>query len=255
MKGMGRGSAVARWFQGLMDEYYTDDERAAIKAVVVVSAHWEHKANTVGVYRVDGPNSLLFDYSGFPPHTYQLTYPAPGDPALADRILDLLDAHGLAGEAVSDRGLDHGVFVPLKLMLPEAELPVVQVSLLGSLDAEAHLELGEALAPLADEGVLIVGSGFVTHGSSKKAQTEAFEGWLTTTLSDECASADHRKAALIDWESAPFARRAHIREEHLLPVHVVAGAAGYIPAERIQDYVWNMGRSAGSMASYLFRRS
>ncbi len=128
-------------------------------AVVVISGHWEAPAFTVT--RGSQPE-LIYDYYGFPPHTYQLDYPAPGAPALAQRIQTLLDLAALPTAADAKRGFDHGVFIPFKLILPEADLPIVQLSLRDTLDAEQHLRAGRALAALRREGVLLVGSGMAT---------------------------------------------------------------------------------------------
>jgi aromatic ring-opening dioxygenase catalytic subunit (LigB family) len=202
------------------------DERP--RAVLVLSAHWERPVATVNEA---ARYQLLYDYYGFPPHTYTLEYPASGAPEVAARVRELLAGAGVANEGESARGLDHGVFVPLMLVLPEADVPVVQLSLLRSLDAGEHLALGRAIAPLRDEGVLIVGSGmsyhnlrefFVTSPQSEWA-AEAFDDWLTATVE---APAAERDARLAEWEQAPYARAAHPREEHLLPLMVAAGAAG-----------------------------
>jgi aromatic ring-opening dioxygenase catalytic subunit (LigB family) len=204
-------------------------------AVVVISAHWEAPLFAVNAATAPG---LLYDYSGFPAHTYRIAWPVPGSPALAGRIAGLLREHGLEHQRVTGRGLDHGVFVPMKLAFPEADLPVVQVSLRSDLDPAAHLELGRALAPLRDEGVLIVGSGMSFHnmhrfrfgGGPADADSQRFDAWLLDTLTGDPAD---REAALAGWASAPAARAAHPREEHLLPLHVAAGAAAGEPGERL----------------------
>ena len=255
MEGMGKGSDVAEWMKRVIGEEYAPEVRAAIKAVVVVSAHWETREE-IGVYRVDGPNTLLFDYSGFPPHTYKLAYPAPGAPDVADRVGELLEAAGFGVAMESARGLDHGVFVPLILALPDADLPVLQVSIHSSYDPELHLSLGEALHTLTKEGVLVIGSGFATHGVSNAEETDAFVGWLTHTLTSSDLTPEDRRRLLAAWEvEAPFARRAHRREDHLMPVFVAAGAAGFSPARLVQDHVWLLPSNAGSMASYAWTPS
>ncbi len=203
------------------------------RAILVISAHWEAPAFTVNTA---AQPSLLFDYYGFPEHTYRLQYPAPGDPALALRIHQLIAEAGLPVAAIDDRGLDHGVFVPLLLIHPPADIPVVQLSLREGLDPAEHIRLGEALAPLRDDGVLIIGSGMSYHdvralmrgNSARDAQT--FDDWLTRAAT---ADAGTRNAALIDWSRAPAARAAHPREEHLLPLMVVSGAAGEDRGTRI----------------------
>lgn len=197
------------------------------KAVVVISGHWATDRFAVG----SNPQPpLIFDYYGFPPHTYQLTWPAPGDPALAARIQDLLAQAGIATGADPDRGYDHGVFIPLKLVFPDADIPVLPLSLRADLDPAAHLAAGRALAPLRDEGVLIVGSGMSFHnmrgyGDPRYAPvSDAFDGWLTAAVE---ATPDQRNQALTDWEQAPGARHCHPprAEEHLIPLMVAAGAA------------------------------
>jgi len=196
-------------------------------AIVVISGHWEEKNVTVNEARAPG---MLFDYSGFPPHTYQLRYPAPGAPELAAEIRGLLGKAGFATAANDTRGYDHGVFVPFLLMFPEADIPLVQVSLLTSLDPRQHLAIGRALEPLRDKGVLIVGSGMSYHNMyefranshSLDPASKQFDVWLADALVDP----DSRERKLAHWDEAPGARKIHPREEHLLPLMVVAGAAG-----------------------------
>ncbi|MDT0500779.1 class III extradiol ring-cleavage dioxygenase [Halomonas sp. PAR7] len=198
------------------------------RAILMVSAHWQ--APGFCVTAGEQPK-LIFDYYGFPDHTYELTYPAPGDPALAKRIDPLLSQAGLPGQQDTERGFDHGIFVPLKLMFPEADIPVVQLSLRDDLDPAAHLAAGEALASLRDEGVLIVGSSMSFHnmrgfGDARvTAPSEAFDDWLTRAVE---AEPDRRHAALSNWAQAPHAHQCHPAggEEHLLPLMVAAGAAG-----------------------------
>ncbi len=196
------------------------------KALLVVSAHWEEKVPTVIAAQTP---PLLYDYYGFPPETYALTWPAPGSPALAARIQTLLKGAGFPTAEDQKRGFDHGVFIPLKLAYPEAKIPTVQLSLQAGLDPAAHLAIGKALAPLRDEGVLIVGSGMSYHNmrgfNSRQAAADSvrFDAWLNTAAAAAPAARD---AQLTDWASAPAARACHPREEHLLPLMVVAGAAG-----------------------------
>ncbi len=196
------------------------------EAIVAISAH--HEGRVVEI--VDGTTpSMLFDYYGFPDHTYELSYPAPGSSTVAHRIGQLLDAAGITHRYDRDRGFDHGVFVPFLLMYPDADIPVVQVSLRSDLDAGFHLGMGAALAPLRDEGVLIVGSGMSYHNMSAfmrrgvNRDSRVFEGWLGEACAAEPAS---RQELLSRWDRAPAARSAHPREEHLMPLMVVAGAAG-----------------------------
>jgi aromatic ring-opening dioxygenase catalytic subunit (LigB family) len=197
------------------------------KAVLVISAHWETEIPTVHAGR---EHSLLFDYYNFPEHTYRLTYPAKGSPEVAARVQALLGAAGIDSAAETERGLDHGVFIPLMLIYPEADVPVVQLSLQKDLSPERHLEIGRALAPLRDEGVLIVGSGMTYHNLSAFMTDEAavasgaFDGWLTEAVTG--VDAETRAAQLAQWAEAPGARQSHPREEHLIPLMVAAGAAG-----------------------------
>ena len=212
-------------------------------AIVVISAHWE--ADEIGITAAANP-PLLYDYHGFPPETYQYRYPAPGHPALAERMQELLQRADIACRMDSERGLDHGVFVPLLLMYPEADIPCIQVSLSSGLDAEFHIELGRALADLRDDNLLILGSGYSFHNlpalmnkrdNSIDPRNQAFEAWLAQTCSDAELSEAERSARLIDWESAPHARYCHPREEHLLPLHVCFGIGGGPAATLFQDLV------------------
>ena len=198
---------------------------AAPKAILVISAHWEESAFSV----MSSPHpGMLYDYSGFPPDTYKVVYPAPGAPDLALRIQSLLAAAGLPARLDAQRGFDHGTFAPLVVMYPEANVPLLQVSLKTGLDPAVHIALGRALAPLRDEGVLIVGSGLSYHnlrqfGPPGKAASMAFDQWLQDTV--VAASPAEREARLLDWATAPAARLAHPREEHLIPLMVALGAA------------------------------
>jgi len=203
------------------------------KAMLVISGHWEEPAFTAST----APRpELIFDYSGFPEHTYRLTWPAPGDPELAVRAAALLNQAGLPSAMSPTRGFDHGVFVPLKVAFPEARIPVVTLSLAASLDPALHLAAGRALAPLRDEGVLIVGSGMSFHNLRGYLRPEtperarAFDAWLTRAVE---SSAAERDALLTRWRDAPFAAYAHPREEHLIPLMVAAGAGGEAPGTRI----------------------
>ncbi|WGY44894.1 class III extradiol ring-cleavage dioxygenase [Vibrio sp. ABG19] len=198
------------------------------KAILMVSAHWQTAQFSV----TSGTNpELIYDYYGFPAHTYQITYPAPGSPELAEQVVGLLKQAGLSGQQESTRGYDHGMFIPLKLMFPDADIPVVQLSLRNDLNPQAHIELGEALAPLRAQGVLIVGSGMSFHnmrgyGDSRFTEPSVmFDSWLTEAVE---AEPQQRNADLSQWTQAPHAFNCHPQghEEHLLPLMVVAGAAG-----------------------------
>ena len=203
------------------------------KALLVISGHWEEPAFTAGA--APSPE-LIFDYSGFPEHTYQLTWPAPGDPALAARVAGILKKADLPSAINFSRGYDHGVFVPLKVAFPQAETPVVTLSLAASLDPALHLAAGRALAPLRDEGVLIVASGMSFHNlrayfrPETRERARAFDEWLTHAV---LMPAHKRSAQLTAWRDAPYATYAHPREEHLIPLMVAAGAGGDAPGQRI----------------------
>lgn len=201
------------------------------KAILVVSAHWEepHASVTAAVQP-----ELIYDYYGFPPESYQIRYPAPGAPELAARIGELLAAQHIAVHADPSRGFDHGLFVPLKLMYPAADIPCIQLSLLSSFDPAEHIRLGEVLAPLSDEGVLIIGSGLSFHNlraffsaptAQSVADSLAFDGWLRHALTDSELDNGQRAEQLVHWQQAPAARFCHPREEHLLPLHVCFGVA------------------------------
>lgn len=198
------------------------------RAIVMVSAHWLESDVTVTSGAQPG---LIYDYYGFPPHTYELKYPAPGDPALAARIVGLLGQAGIAAREDAQRGFDHGMFIPLLLMFPQAQVPVVQLSLRQSLDPAAHLAIGQALEALRDDDVLIVGSGMSFHnmrgyGDPRFAPvSDVFDGWLSAAVQ---AAPEVRTRQLSTWDQAPGARLCHPprAEEHLLPLMVVAGAGG-----------------------------
>jgi aromatic ring-opening dioxygenase catalytic subunit (LigB family) len=200
--------------------------RETPKALLVVSAHWEAPVPTVTSAAAP---PLLFDYYGFPPHTYQLTWPAPGSPELASRVRGLLSGAGIESSDDGQRGFDHGVFVPLKVAYPEPRIPAVQLSLQAGLDPARHVAIGRALEPLRREGVLIVGSGMSYHNMrgfmapDTRDVSARFDEWLAAAVA---APHEERDAALADWSRAPMARQSHPREEHLLPLMVVAGAAG-----------------------------
>jgi len=206
---------------------------AVPRALLVVSGHWEEPAFTAGAAAAP---ELIFDYSGFPEHTYRLTWPAPGAPQLAARVAGLLGHAGLPSALDPNRGYDHGVFVPLKVAFPEARIPVVTLSLAASLDPALHLTAGRALAPLRDEGVLIVASGMSFHNlrgyfkPETRDRAQAFDGWLTQAVE---SPAPERDALLTGWRKAPFAAYSHPREEHLIPLMVAAGAGGNAPGKRI----------------------
>ncbi len=195
-------------------------------SLLVISAHWEAKVPTV----MTSPRPpMLYDYYGFPPDSYKISWPAPGSPQLASRVRELLGSAGVETAADRDRGFDHGTFVPLGRAFPSADVPAVQLSLKVGLDPAEHLKLGRALAPLRDEGVFIIGSGMSYHNMrgfrSPEAASHAnrFNDWIRAAVQKTRKARD---AELVRWEEAPDARLVHPREEHLLPLIVAAGAAG-----------------------------
>ena len=196
-------------------------------AIVVVTAHWETPGFAVQSGRAPG---LVYDYGGFPPHTYQLTYPAPGAPELAGRVGDLLGHGGVPHRLDDERGWDHGVFIPLKVIYPGADIPIVALSVERSFDPAAHVAAGRALAPLRDEGVLILGSGASTHNLRALGRPDPrfhqWDQWLNDAM---VGTGAQRAERLARWADAPGGRLAHPREEHLAPLFVVAGAAGDDP--------------------------
>lgn len=194
------------------------------KAVLMVTAHWEASAFTLGT----SPNpGMVYDYGGFPPHTYRVVYPAPGTPGLARRVQGLLEDIGIPVALDALRGYDHGTFVPMVVMYPDAKVPVLQMSLRTGLNPVEHIALGRALSPLRDEGVLIVGSGLSYHnlrafGPQATAPSQAFDVWLQSALTK---APTQREALITAWEQAPAARQCHPREEHFVPLMVALGAA------------------------------
>jgi aromatic ring-opening dioxygenase catalytic subunit (LigB family) len=199
--------------------------KGRLKAILMVSAHWEESQPTV--MTAERP-PMLYDYYGFPPEAYTVTWPAHGHPETAARVRVLLEAAGFTTAANPHRGFDHGTFVPLKLTYPEADVPTVQLSLKRGLDPQEHIAIGQALSPLRDEGIFIIGSGMTFHNlraftPQAAPMADAFDRWLRQTVTLE---EKERNEGLIRWAEAPAARIAQPREEHLLPLMVVAGAAG-----------------------------
>ncbi|MGK8198519.1 DODA-type extradiol aromatic ring-opening family dioxygenase [Burkholderia cepacia] len=198
----------------------------APKAVLMVSGHWEEAGFAISSGEHPG---MVYDYYGFPDELYHIAYRAPGSAALAQRVCDLIQSSGIEASLDPFRGFDHGTFSIMKPLYPAEDVPVVQLSLDAGLDPARHLELGRALAPLRDEGVLIIGSGLSFHNlpamrdASGHEPSRQFDAWLQWTLVH--AKSDDRAARLVDWEQAPHARDAHPREDHLLPLMVAVGAA------------------------------
>ncbi|MDK2808386.1 MAG: hypothetical protein PWP24_1121 [Clostridiales bacterium] len=220
------------------------------EAIIVISAHWEE--DVVTVQSGETP-AMYYDYYGFPKETYEVRYLAKGDPSLAKKVSSILAEAGIPNASDSGRGFDHGLFIPLMLMYPEADIPCFQISLLHNLDSAAHLALGKALRPLLQENILLIGSGFSFHNLSSFTMQEeqddkndAFQEWLK----EACASSyseTEREQALLHWNKAPYASYCHPRVEHLLPLHVCAGFANdnaevifddYIAGKRSLAFLW-----------------
>ncbi|MFT8719026.1 DODA-type extradiol aromatic ring-opening family dioxygenase [Acetobacter sp.] len=209
-------------------------------AIIVMSGHWETSVPTVTTAE---NHTLLYDYYGFPKHTYALRYPAQGSRSLAARVRTLLAEAGIQSAEDDRRGLDHGVFIPFLLAFPDADIPIVELSMGKELDAAYELRVGQALEPLRDENVLIVATGMTYHnlnifgkdGGKTDPISKAFDDWLAGAVE---ASPSDRNRALVGWESAPGARICHPREEHLLPLVFAAGAAGQ--DEGVRNYVDTM---------------
>jgi aromatic ring-opening dioxygenase catalytic subunit (LigB family) len=202
------------------------------KAILMVSGHWEGPEFAV---MANAHPPMVYDYYGFPPETYKIVYPAPGAPELAKRTADLIAKAGLPTRLDDKQGFDHGVFAPMRIMFPNANVPTYQVSLKSGYDPAAHWALGRALAPLRDEGVLIVGSGLSYHnlrlfGPAAKAPSAAFDGWLGASLGK---APEARRDALMAWEQAPSARVCHPQEDHLVPLFAAVGAAEGEAATRV----------------------
>ncbi|MBD3652872.1 class III extradiol ring-cleavage dioxygenase [Kangiella sp.] len=218
------------------------------EAIVVFSAHWEE--SEVSIVSSAKP-SLYYDYYGFPEESYHIQYPVAGNPQLASKIQSLLAPKKIACHMEDNRGLDHGVFVPLKIMYPEADIPTIQVSLLNGLDPEEHLKLGRALRSLLSENILIIGSGFSFHnlkaffGASDQQSrllNESFDQWLTETCMSASLHEFERAERLLEWKNAPGAMYCHPREEHLIPLHICYGLAQRAADKRLSFEV--MGKKA-----------
>ncbi len=218
--------------------------------VLVISGHWEEPDFTV---MATPQPQMIYDYSGFPEHTYRVEYNAPGSPATASRVRELLEGAGIAVKTDARRGFDHGTYSPLVVIYPQADVPVLQLSLKAGYDPAQHLAVGRALAPLRDAGVLILGSGLSYHnlrqfGPGAKAASGAFDRWLDQTLVH--SSPVERTAQLQAWQTAPAARQAHPREDHLLPLMVAVGAAEGDRATRV--YHEDDFRGGVAVSSFMF---
>jgi len=212
-------------------------------AIVIVSAHWEESVISV---TTNPEPPLLFDYQGFPAETYEYKYPAPGQPELAKRIHHLLEQADIESRLDYERGFDHGVFIPLMLMYPQADIPCLQISLSSSLDAAFHIRLGRALSDLKRDNLLVLGSGYSFHNMQAfmskhdnriDEKNRAFEDWLSRICSDTSLSEDEREQHLANWQQAPHARYCHPRGEHLLPLQVCYGISGEVARVAFQQQV------------------
>jgi 4,5-DOPA dioxygenase extradiol len=224
------------------------------KAILIATAHFESAAPLLST---DEKPAMIYDFGGFPQPLFEIVYPAPGSPAVAERAAEALHAAGHDAYGVSDRGFDHGTWVPLSLMYPDADIPVVQISVQPELGAAHHMEIGRALAPLRDEGVLVIGSGSLTHNlyelSRSGRQFDApvrdwvveFTDWIAQTL--EAGSAEdiaHYR------QRAPFARENHPTDEHFLPLPFAMGAGGGAKGQRVHaSYEYGL----LAMDAYLFQ--
>lgn len=211
-------------------------------AIVVISAHWEQSIPTL--IASESP-PLIYDYYGFAPEAYEIDYPAPGDPGLAGKLLSIFEKNGIPSQLEKKWGFDHGMYVPLKLMYPDARIPCVQLSMINGLDPLQHINLGRALKEIATEKILVLGSGFSFHNMKTFGQTTVdpknieFDNWLSETMTDPEISPSDREDKLIHWEEAPHARYCHPIEDHLLPLHVCYGITE-TPAKMVfNDYVLN----------------
>lgn len=219
-------------------------------AILLISAHWEEAVATI---TASANPKMIYDYSGFPPETYQLQYPNPGEPELAEKVQQALQQAGIAAKLDHQRGYDHGLYVPLMLMYPEADIPAIQLSLLNNLDPEQHLAIGKALQALDYDNLLVIGSGFSfhnmreffsTHGEDRQMKNYEFENWLYTSLSDKQLPESARRERMVNWAEAPYARYCHPREEHLLPLHICYGLAGRASDEH--EYVTILNKQSSS---------
>jgi 4,5-DOPA dioxygenase extradiol len=270
---LGRQPSIANHIQSVRKLYLPKAHLP--KLIVVISAHWE--ADPVRISSSPNPR-MYFDYQGFPPDSYEYSYPAPGSPVFAQKIQKLLDAAGIPSRLDEKRGFDHGVFIPLMLLYPEANIPVVCVSMHGSLDAKANIELGRALSPLLNDendDVLMLGSGYAFHNlhavfhpsnSTYKASVQ-FDEWLKDALlrvddsnhdnnnnnnnnnnksstKNQAMSSSSYIDNLVEWEKAPGARQCHPRAEHFMPLLVVAGAAFESSSRNVPQLIYDTSSSS-----------
>jgi 4,5-DOPA dioxygenase extradiol len=218
------------------------DRLRKFESIIVISAHWEESVATL--LGAKNP-SMLFDYYGFPYEAYEINYPAPGNPELANRIGKLLDKNNISSRIDVQRGFDHGLFIPLKMMYPQADIPSIQLSLLEGLDPSKHIDLGKSLKELIHENILVIGSGFSFHNMrafswkgtpTPDSANDAFQNWLIEVCTNTMSQSE-REQRLIKWQKAPSARYCHPREEHLLPLHVCVGMTDKPATLAFDDYI------------------
>lgn len=225
-KGMDKDSKAADFLRNLVKSVGLNRP----EAILVLSAHWEENVCTVNTAT---DHSLYFDYYNFPPETYKISWPVKGLPSVANKVKRALESKGIQCEENSRRGLDHGVFVPLKLVFPQADIPVCQLSLFNSPNIEQHLKIAEALADLRHEGILIIGSGFATHsvgkpGSQPLPWAMSYRKWLNDVMTNDRYTPQERKALLADClEKVPEIRNAHPTLDHFIPLIMCSAVAGY----------------------------
>ncbi len=226
------------------------------KAIIVISAHWEEEVPTI----IGNNNpSLYYDYYGFPKEAYEIKYPAHGNVEFAKQIKQLFEKNNIQAVIDDKRGLDHGVFIPLLLMYPEADIPVIQISLVKGLRPKEHLSIGKAMNQLLEEDILVIGSGFSFHnmkafdwsgGNERDEKNDVFQEWLIDVCTGGEYTQREREDKLREWEKAPNARYCHPREEHLMPLHVCCGLSGrrgdiifdnYILGKRAIAIRWGIG--------------
>jgi 4,5-DOPA dioxygenase extradiol len=212
------------------------------EAILVISAHWEESIATL--LSAHTP-PMLYDYYGFPDEAYEINYPAPGSPELANRVAGILKENNISVRLDPQRGFDHGLFIPLKLMYPQADIPSLQLSLLRGLNPAAHIILGKALRELMVENILVIGSGFSFHNmrafswhgaNTPDPANDDFQNWLIEVCAGPLSQSE-REQLLIEWQKAPSARYCHPREEHLLPLHVCLGMADKPASTIFDDYI------------------
>ena len=211
-------------------------------AIIVFSAHWEASIPTI----IGSKNPALFyDYYGFPPEAYSIDYPLPGNPELSNKIKTMFDQHAIKSNIDISRGFDHGVFIPLKIMYPDAVIPTVQISLVNGLDPLEHIALGNALEELAQENILFIGSGFSFHNlqlfswnymNMEDPKNNEFQDALINICTKE-TSYEKARNMLVDWKALPNASYCHPREEHLLPLHICFGLAKTAGTVAFDDYI------------------